>query len=86
MDRGRPKEKRKKQKKDRSLNLHGVKHADADNVVREYLNWVSLPTRIITGNSILMKEIVYAVVEEYGWHAEKDVSNHGELIIYENKI
>ena len=78
--------KRKKQKNNRVLDLHGVTHSEAEDVVRKYLNWVSLPTRIVTGDSFLMKELVYSVVKEYGWHAENDVSNYGELIILEDKL
>jgi hypothetical protein len=77
---------RKKQKKDRTLDLHGVAHKHAEEAIRKYLNWVSLPTRIITGDSGSMKKIVFSVVEEYGWHVENDASNYGELIIFENKL
>ena len=78
--------KRKKQKKNRTLDLHGVSHTEAEEVVRKYLNWISLPTRIITGDSSFMKRIVHSVVQEYCWYAKNDVSNYGELIIFENKL
>jgi len=73
---------RRKQKKDRTLDLHGMKHTTADDKVRMFLNFVELPTRIITGHSKQMKDIVYSVVEEYGWTCAEDPSNSGEILIF----
>ncbi len=73
---------RRKQKKLRTLNLHGTKHCEADEKIRRYLNFVELPTRIITGHSKQMREIVQVVVGEYGWTCQQDPANSGELIIF----
>tara|TARA_R100001510_G_C7655036_1_gene213968 strand:+ start:3478 stop:3915 length:438 start_codon:yes stop_codon:yes gene_type:complete len=77
---------RRKKKKDRYLDLHGVKHEKADDKVRSYLNFVELPTRIITGNSEHMKDIVHLVAKEYGWSCRQSIDNPGTLIIEELTI
>ena len=69
------------------LDLHGVKHEMADNVVRSFLNFIDLPCEIITGNSPYMREIVTKVVKEYEWFChEKNSYNYGSLIIVEREI
>ena len=75
---------RRKKKKDRHLDLHGVKHQDVDEKVRRYLNFIELPTKIITGNSTSMKSLVTKVVEEYGWLCRECWMHPGTLIIDEN--
>jgi DNA-nicking Smr family endonuclease len=67
-----------------TLDLHGTRHHQVDDVVRSFLNFVNLPCQIVTGNSPEMKNIVKKVVEEYEWFCyEKDSYNHGTLIITE---
>tara|TARA_Y100001938_G_scaffold134276_1_gene194541 strand:+ start:714 stop:932 length:219 start_codon:yes stop_codon:yes gene_type:complete len=69
----------------RKLDLHGVKHTDADEKVRYFLNFAELPCQIITGNSSEMKNIVKRIVKEYDWFCrERDSYNYGTLIILEN--
>lgn len=68
----------------KTLDLHGVRHHQADEAVRKFLNYVDLPCEIIVGNSQKMKNIVKLVVDEYGWKFyEKDSYNYGALIIVE---
>ena len=67
-----------------SLDLHGTRHHEAEEVIRKFLNFVDLPCQIITGNSPEMKAIVKMVVQEYRWVSyEKDSYNSGALIIHE---
>ena len=69
-----------------TLDLHGVKHSQVDEVTRSFLNFIELPCQIVTGNSTKMKDIVCAVVEEYEWFCyEKDSYNYGTLIIVEKR-
>ena len=69
------------------LDLHGVKHQQADEVVRSFLNFIDLPCQIITGNSEQMKEIVIDVVNEYEWFCyEKNSYNYGTLTIVEKQV
>ena len=70
-----------------TLDLHGVKHSQVDEVTRSFLNFIELPCQIVTGNSSKMKDIVCAVVEEYEWFCyEKDSYNYGTLIIVEKRM
>tara|TARA_Y100001936_G_C15792944_1_gene517428 strand:- start:469 stop:687 length:219 start_codon:yes stop_codon:yes gene_type:complete len=70
-----------------TLDLHGVKHSQVDEVTRSFLNFIELPCQIVTGNSTKMKDIVCAVVEEYEWFCyEKDSYNYGTLIIVEKRM
>ncbi len=70
-----------------TLDLHGVKHHNADEITRSFLNFIELPCEIITGNSEQMKQIVKNVVKEYDWFCyEKDSYNYGTLVIMEKVI
>lgn len=76
---------RRKQRRMRNLDLHGVRHEKADDKIRKFLNFVELPCRIVTGNSDTMKKFVEAIVLEYGWHChEESAANPGTLIVIEN--
>lgn len=76
---------RRKKKTGRLLDLHGLAHESADDKIREYLNFVELPTTIITGNSEKMKGIVENIVREYGWYCSTDGSNPGQLVVIEKQ-
>lgn len=70
-----------------TLDLHGVRHHQAEEIVRSFLNFIELPCEIVTGNSEQMKQIVKGVVEEYEWFCyEKDSYNYGTLIVMEVKV
>lgn len=70
-----------------TLDLHGVKHHKVDEVTRSFLNFISLPCQVVTGNSEQMKTIVKNIVREYEWFCyEKDSYNCGALIITERNI
>jgi len=75
--------KRKKKKKDRTLDLHGVRHDDVSNKLRLFLNFIDLPAYVMTGNSIRMKKIVESIVKEYGWSVRESVENQDKLLIEE---
>ena len=67
-----------------TLDLHGIRHHQVDDIVRSFLNFINLPCQIVTGNSPEMKNIVKKVVEEYEWFCyEKDSYNRGTLTITE---
>ena len=71
----------------KTLNLHGVRHHEADEIIRSFLNFVELPCEIITGNSSTMKTIVQKITKEYGWFCrEKNSYNPGALILTEKEI
>tara|TARA_R110000782_G_scaffold95701_1_gene179833 strand:- start:544 stop:765 length:222 start_codon:yes stop_codon:yes gene_type:complete len=69
-----------------TLDLHGIKHQQVDEVTRSFLNFIDLPCQVVTGNSEQMKTIVKNVVREYEWFCyERDSYNHGTLVIVEAK-
>ena len=78
------KNRRRQQRRMRSLDLHGTKHLDVEEEVKSFLNFVKLPCKIITGNSDQMKYLVNRVVQEYGWdcHIENEY-NPGTLVVVE---
>ena len=64
------------------LDLHRVRHAEAPEKVRKFLNYAELPSRIVTGRSKKMREIVEKVATEYGYHCYFESSlNFGALIV-----
>ena len=70
-----------------TLDLHGTKHHQVDEMTRSFLNFIELPCQIVTGNSEQMKSIVRNVVKEYEWFCyEKDSYNHGTLVIIERNL
>ena len=71
----------------KTLDLHGIRHSDAEEKIRSFLNYINLPCQIITGNSSRMKQIVQKVVFEYGWFSyERDSYNYGTLVIIERSL
>jgi hypothetical protein len=73
---------RRLQRRMRTLDLHGVRHADVDEKLRSFLNFVELPCKVVTGKSSQMKAIVEAVVKEYDWHCHENWGA-GTLVVTE---
>ena len=70
--------------KERSLDLHGVTHADAfimvENYVMDYQN--ELPLKIITGNSDQMKSIVIQCLKSHNFKFHiGDEFNKGYIVV-----
>tara|TARA_B100001094_G_scaffold280966_1_gene292115 strand:+ start:1053 stop:1481 length:429 start_codon:yes stop_codon:yes gene_type:complete len=72
---------RRKNKKSRTLDLHGVAHSDVPEALSRFLNFVKLPCKVITGDSEKMIEIVKKTVKKYNWRCYNDLMNHGMLHI-----
>jgi len=64
------------------LDLHGIKHEEAEVLVYNFLFSNDLPVKVITGKSEPMQNIVKKIVGEngMGWHYERS-SNFGCLIV-----
>lgn len=78
------KNRRRLQRKMRTLDLHRIRHAAADEKIRSFLNFVELPCKIVTGKSDKMKAIVKTIVEEYEWSChEEDNWDCGTLVVTE---
>ena len=74
---------RRKNTKERTLDLHGVKHEEVPEVLARFLNFVKLPCKIITGDSQKMIELVKKTVKNYDWVCYHDTVNRGLLHVYE---
>jgi DNA-nicking Smr family endonuclease len=67
------------------LDLHGIKHADINQVVSKFIDKhiqsTTLEVMIITGNSDNMKKIVKETLRDYYLTAEESLINPGKLIV-----
>jgi hypothetical protein len=58
------------------LDLHGVKHADVDRIVENFVLLNDKPLKIVTGNSDRMKELVMNVLDRHHILYERFVPSH----------
>jgi hypothetical protein len=68
------------------LDLHGIKHSDAKDIVYKFIDNHVLENKqvtieIITGYSDRMKEIVYEVLYDYKLEAVDHEFNKGMLVV-----
>ena len=68
-----------------TLDLHGERHEDVDRVVENFILLSEVPSKIITGNSIMMKELVIEVIVRHGFDWKYDIPNYGCIIVIESK-
>lgn len=67
-----------------TLDLHGEPHHKVDSMVENFVLLNETPLRIITGNSVSMKNIVSEVLERHDLRSEPESHwNLGSLIVYE---
>ena len=55
-----------------TLDLHGVKHEDVEKVVENTILLGTPPFRIITGNSVRMKQLVLQVLDKHHYTERSD--------------
>ena len=67
-----------------TLDLHGKRHEDVDRLVENFILLSEVPSKIITGNSDIMKELVKRVIERHDFDWKYDVPNYGCLIVIES--
>jgi DNA-nicking Smr family endonuclease len=69
----------------RTLDLHGVKHADAPRLVDQFLweqiNNKSREAEIITGLSTAMREIVINNLKDYDYTYNDEFKNPGKIVV-----
>jgi len=69
-----------------TLDLHGVHHSSVQSEVEHFLLSYQTPLKIITGNSIRMKELVMQILERHDFRFDYESDyNLGSLIIFEDK-
>ena len=67
----------------KELDLHGMLHSDVEDKVEDFVlvNSTKLPIRIITGNSVKMKELTKKVLDKHKFGYEFSFHNPGEIIV-----
>ena len=71
----------------KSLDLHGIKHSDAENLIDDFLgrHYNTLPIEIITGNSFEMQSILKNKIKQFKLKMEpSNYINLGSYIISYN--
>jgi hypothetical protein len=58
---------RRKKKLANELDLHGIRHADVESTVEDFVLVRTPPITIITGNSEPMKKLVTKTLEKHGY-------------------
>ena len=66
------------------LDLHGKRHEDIDRIVENFILLSEIPSKIITGNSFKMKQLVVSVIERHGFDWKYDVPNYGCIIVIDS--
>ena len=64
----------------KKLDLHGVRHAEVDRMVENFVLLNDPPLRIITGNSGQMMDLVNKVLHRHDMEYENLL--HGQISIY----
>ena len=59
------------------LDLHGVRHHRVEVLVEDFILLQELPIKIITGNSVFMKQIVQSVLDKH--HLSSEVESYWNL-------
>ena len=69
------------------IDLHGLKHSEVEDTLESmlisYYNLGSLPIRVITGNSLLMRKIVVKAVENLKFKESSINTHNGSIIVVE---
>jgi len=67
-----------------TLDLHGMRHREVDQIVEDFMLRNHLPLRIITGNSTVMRSLVDEILKRHNLCSEpENYWNLGSLIISE---
>ena len=68
----------------KTLDLHGIKHANVEDKLIDFFFWQGFDTRganIITGNSSRMQEIVMDFLDKYEFKYYISSHNLGEIVV-----
>ena len=63
------------------LDLHGIKHADVDILVEDFVLTNKTPMTIITGNSETMRKKTISILDHYKFKWMIMSNNLGEIIV-----
>ena len=69
------------------IDLHGLKHSEVEDTLESmlisYYNLGSLPIRVITGNSLMMKKIVSTAIENIKLKDSSINTHNGSIVVVE---
>ena len=63
------------------LDLHGIKHADVEILVEDFVLTNNKPMQIITGNSETMRKKTISILENHNFKWMIMTQNLGEIIV-----
>jgi hypothetical protein len=63
------------------LDLHGIKHADVDILVEDFVLTNKVPMQIITGNSETMRKKTIKILDNHNFKWMIMAHNLGEIIV-----
>lgn len=63
------------------LDLHGIKHADVEILVEDFVLTNNIPMQIITGNSETMRKKTISILENHNFKWMIMTQNLGEIIV-----
>ena len=70
-----------------TLDLHGVRHNEAEQIIEDFVLTCELPADVIVGNSIVMNKILNSVLKRHGLgHWYKNSNNLGCVTVLENPL
>ena len=69
--------------KSTKLDLHGIKHEDAEQVVENFvlLEQENMPLTIVCGNSFAMRELVEKALHKMGFTFQNNLQNQFSTIV-----
>lgn len=71
----------------KTLDLHGVRHHQAEMMTEDFVLTNELPIKIVTGNSFAMKQIVQSILKKHDLHFELESHwNLGSITVFESKF
>jgi hypothetical protein len=65
----------------KKLDLHGIRHVNADNLIEDFILITKPPFAIITGNSLIMKNKSLDLLNKYNFKWMIMSYNLGEIIV-----
>jgi len=67
------------------IDMHGIRHKKVSDALVEACSSFDIPFVVITGHSILMKNVVAEAVAPFGLKIREHITNPGRVVVYENK-
>ena len=65
------------------VDMHGIRHGKVADVLAEACSSFETPFIVVTGHSILMKNVVAEAVAPFGLKIRPHITNPGRVVVYE---